>query len=156
MQINKITIYLSTFYAALYAFCIAGGNHRSNQALNLANHLSKKLGFLSGSVGFNSSVQSAGVNESAINADMITDIAIVIANCWYSLPTIPGINPTGTNTAAKIKGDGNYRCRNIFHSLVSSFFWRHFIVVDIMLHRFYHDNGIINHNTYRQHKAEHG
>ncbi|MNV38969.1 hypothetical protein D3C71_1305330 [compost metagenome] len=53
-------------------------------------------------VGFNKIEHNAGVNESAINADNITDTAIVMANCWYNLPTIPGIKPTGTNTAAKI------------------------------------------------------
>ncbi len=54
------------------------------------------------SVGFNNNVQSAGVNDNAINADIITDIAMVMANCWYKRPTIPGIKPTGTNTAASI------------------------------------------------------
>ena len=37
-----------------------------------------------------------------MNAESITEIAMVIANCWYSLPTIPGMNPTGTNTAARM------------------------------------------------------
>ncbi len=43
------------------------------------------------------------VNDKAIKADIITDIAMVMANCWYNRPTMPGINPTGTNTAANIK-----------------------------------------------------
>ena len=30
-------------------------------------------------------------------------MAIVIANCWYNLPTIPGKKPAGTNTAAKTR-----------------------------------------------------
>ena len=46
---------------------------------------------------------SAGVSDKATKAEIITDTAIVIANCWYNLPTIPGIKPTGTNTAANIK-----------------------------------------------------
>jgi len=68
----------------------------------LVNHLVSPLVFLLGSVGFNSMVHSAGVSESAIKAEIITEMAIVMANCWYSLPTMPGINPTGTNTAARI------------------------------------------------------
>ncbi|MNN75291.1 hypothetical protein D3C81_1915840 [compost metagenome] len=45
----------------------------------------------------------AGVKDKAINADSITDTAMVMENCWYNCPTIPGINPTGTNTAERIK-----------------------------------------------------
>src|ERR1700761_3228506 len=74
----------------------------SNHSLNLVNHLVRPLFFLLSSVGFNSNVQSAGVSDSAIKADIITEMAMVMANCWYSLPTMPGINPTGTNTAARI------------------------------------------------------
>src|SRR5580704_10443584 len=74
----------------------------SNQALNLVNHPVRPLFFFDSSVGFKSKVQRAGVSDNAINAEMITDIAIVMANCWYKRPTIPGINPTGTNTAARI------------------------------------------------------
>src|ERR1700722_9002929 len=75
---------------------------RSNQLLNLVNQPVSPLFFFDSSVGFKSKVQSAGVNDNAINADIITDMAIVIANCWYKRPTMPGINPTGTNTAARI------------------------------------------------------
>ena len=52
--------------------------------------------------GFRSKVHKAGVSDNAMNADSITDIAMVMANCWYKRPTMPGINPTGTNTAASI------------------------------------------------------
>src|ERR1700684_3929285 len=75
---------------------------RSNHALNLVNHPVSPLFFFDSSVGFKSRVQRAGVNDNAINAEMITDIAMVMANCWYNRPTIPGINPTGTNTAARM------------------------------------------------------
>ena len=52
--------------------------------------------------GFNKSVHKAGVRDKAIKADINTEMAMVMANCWYNLPTIPGIKPTGTNTAANI------------------------------------------------------
>ena len=42
------------------------------------------------------------LSDKAINAESNTEMAMVIANCWYNLPTMPGINPTGTNTAANI------------------------------------------------------
>src|SRR3984885_8335305 len=75
---------------------------RSNQSLNLVNHPVSPLCFFDSSVGFKSKVQRAGVNDNAINAEIITDMAIVMANCWYKRPTIPGIKPTGTNTAARM------------------------------------------------------
>ena len=53
-------------------------------------------------VGLNNSEQRAGVNDKATKDDINTDMAIVIANCWYKRPTMPGIKPTGTNTAASI------------------------------------------------------
>src|SRR5476651_1454765 len=74
----------------------------SNQALNLAKPLSKKFFLRLGSVGLSNKVHNAGVNDKAINAEIITEIAMVMANCWYNRPTMPGIKPTGTNTAAKI------------------------------------------------------
>ncbi len=49
------------------------------------------------------SVHNAGVSDKATKAEITTDTAIVMANCWYSLPTMPGTNPTGTNTATRIK-----------------------------------------------------
>ena len=52
--------------------------------------------------GFSSSAASAGLSVSALNADRITDIAIVTANCWYNLPVMPGMKAVGTNTAARI------------------------------------------------------
>src|ERR1700756_4333969 len=74
----------------------------SNQSLNLLNHLVRPFAFSPLGVGLSSKVHSAGVNDKAINAEIITDIAMVIANCWYNRPTMPGMKPTGTNTAARI------------------------------------------------------
>src|SRR5439155_2540398 len=36
---------------------------------------------------------------SALNADKMTEIAIVKANCWYKRPVIPGRNAVGMKTA---------------------------------------------------------
>src|SRR5258708_3944650 len=72
--------------------------------LKEAKNFSNIFFFASGSFGCLSKREhKAGVRDKATNADIITDTAIVIANCWYNLPTIPGIKPTGTNTAASIK-----------------------------------------------------
>ena len=51
------------------------------------------------SFGFSSSAASAGLSVSALNADRITEIAMVTANCWYSRPVMPGMNAVGMNTA---------------------------------------------------------
>src|SRR5271169_5623566 len=53
-------------------------------------------------VGLRRRLHSDGVSDKAINAERTTEIAIVMANCWYNRPTMPGIKPTGTNTAARI------------------------------------------------------
>ena len=45
---------------------------------------------------------SAGDSVSALNAEISTEIAIVIANCLLRLPWIPPMNATGMNTAARI------------------------------------------------------
>src|ERR1700751_3155268 len=41
---------------------------------------------------------SAGESVSALNAEMAMENAIVIANCLYRMPVVPGKNETGTNT----------------------------------------------------------
>jgi hypothetical protein len=56
-------------------------------------------------VGFNSTEHSAGLSESAGQAEIITEMPIVTANCWYGRPVIPGINAVGTNTAARINAN---------------------------------------------------
>src|SRR3546814_683877 len=45
---------------------------------------------------------NAGVSVRAMNADKSTETAMVMANCWYSNPTMPGMKPTGMNTAARM------------------------------------------------------
>src|SRR5690606_12266619 len=46
------------------------------------------------------SAHKAGLSVSATNPEMVTDNAIVIANCLYNSPVIPPKNAAGTNTAA--------------------------------------------------------
>ena len=68
---------------------------------------------------------------------------------------MPGIKPTGTNTEAKISAIAITGAE--FPSWhVGSLFWRHVLLIDIMLHRLYHNNSIIHHYTDGQHKAKHG
>src|SRR6476646_11147694 len=43
--------------------------------------------------------ESAGVNVSALNAEMETENAIVSANCRNRMTVVPGNSATGTNTA---------------------------------------------------------
>ena len=52
---------------------------------------------------FSSIAQSAGVSDSALNADSSTEIAMVSANCLYMLPTSPPSMATGTNTAQRMR-----------------------------------------------------
>ncbi len=73
-----------------------------NRSLNQKKNLFKPLDFLFRCMGLSITEQRAGVSDRATKAEIKTEIAIVIANCWYNLPTMPGINPTGTNTAARI------------------------------------------------------
>src|ERR1700744_2198107 len=75
-----------------YAF-VTLVNVRLNQSKNPFNNPPRP------SFGFNNNADSAGLSVSALNADKITEIAIVTANCWYNRPVIPGINAGGTNTA---------------------------------------------------------
>ena len=44
---------------------------------------------------------SAGLSVRALIEEIATDMAIVIANCWYNLPVMPPIAATGTNTAIR-------------------------------------------------------
>ena len=55
--------------------------------------------------GRSSIADSAGDSVSALNAEIITEIAIVIANCLFSRPWMPLMKPTGMNT------DGQDRAR---------------------------------------------
>ena len=48
---------------------------------------------------FNSGAHIAGVSVSATKPEIVTDTAIVIANCRYISPTSPPRNATGRNTA---------------------------------------------------------
>ena len=45
----------------------------------------------------------AGLNVSELNAEKTNEKTIVIANWLYSLPVSPGMNATGTNTAASTR-----------------------------------------------------
>src|SRR5579859_935820 len=102
MHANIMTTYLEPLIqrrTPLEYFSVTRSNHLSNATKNRA----MKFLFFSRCEGRSRSVQRAGVSDKAINAERITEMAMVMANCWYNLPTIPGIKPTGTNTAARIR-----------------------------------------------------
>ena len=102
MHTNRIIIYLDPLILLFTPFVYFAVT-LSNQFVKLDKTIcSSPFAFCFYLVGFNNKVQSAGVNDKAMNADIITDMAMVMANCWYNLPTMPGIKPTGTNTAASI------------------------------------------------------
>ena len=54
-------------------------------------------------LGLSKIAASAGLKVNALKADKQTDIAMVMANCWYKRPVMPPVNATGINTADKIK-----------------------------------------------------
>ena len=43
---------------------------------------------------------SAGLSVSAFSVEKQIATDIVTANCWYTLPVMPGMNPTGTKIAS--------------------------------------------------------
>ncbi len=49
--------------------------------------------------GRSSRAANAGLSVRALNAERITEMAMVTANCWYSRPVMPGTNAVGTKTA---------------------------------------------------------
>ena len=76
-------------------FSVATSNQRLNQLKNLWNTLLLSPG------GFSSIAASAGLSVRALIEEIATEIAMVMANCWYSLPVIPPMAATGTNTAIR-------------------------------------------------------
>ena len=55
---------------------------RPNQLLNLKNSLSRPREFSSRLLGFSSSTHRAGVSDKATKAEISTEMAMVMANCW--------------------------------------------------------------------------
>ena len=77
--------------------------------------------------GLSSSAHSAGVNVSATTPEIVTAVATVTANCWYSLPASPPRNATGTNTDTRTSSMATIapvtsRIDSIAASLGESFF----------------------------------
>ena len=54
-----------------------------NKLVDYINHKLQKLITFNGRI---IKVHNAGVNDNATNAEIKTDTAMVIANCWYNLP----------------------------------------------------------------------
>ena len=59
-----------------------------------------KKPFCGGSRRRSSRAHSAGESVRALNAEITTETAIVMENCWNNRPVMPPVNDTGTNTAS--------------------------------------------------------
>ena len=82
-------------------------------------------------------------------------MAMVIASTWYSRPTIPGIKPAAPKCSGQDQGDGHDgRGSPSWHS--SGLLGGHMLLVDIMLHCFDNDDGIVDHDPDGQHESKHG
>ena len=77
-----------------------------------------------------------------------------MANCWYNLPTIPGINPTGTNTAARIRAIATTGPEMSFIARSVASRGRKLFMINIMLHGFHDHDGIIYHDSNGQNKSK--
>ena len=66
---------------------------------------------------------------------------------------MPGTNAVGMKTAAKNQGDGNDRARHLFHRLLRGIVRGH-PLLDVVLDRLHHDDGIVHHQSDGQHQAE--
>src|ERR1700722_18191070 len=84
----RISVRLTLMYPS-----VARPKTRLNQSKNFAS--APALAFL----GRSSTAARAGLKLSALNAEMITEIAMVTANCWYNRPVMPGMKAVGMNTA---------------------------------------------------------
>src|SRR5579864_2645238 len=80
IQINNMTIYLDPLILFRTPFEYLSVT-RSNQTLYRKNNLFMPFASFVIRVGLNNNVQSAGVSDKATNAESITEIAIVMANC---------------------------------------------------------------------------
>ena len=120
---------------------------RLNQSKNLRS--SPWLSFF----GLSSSAASAGLSVSALNAERITEIAMVTANCWYSRPVMPGMNAVGTNTAESTSAMPITGPEISSIAFKAACFGRH-AFFDVPLHGLHHDDGVVHHQSDRQHQSE--
>src|SRR5215207_8245589 len=88
-RMSATTANLMTYVTAVPKSCVTWSTCRLNHANG------PRVG---GGLCFSRTAHIAGVTVSAINPDTDTEITIVIANCLYSWPVVPGRNAAGMNT----------------------------------------------------------
>ena len=71
------------------------------ESKNELNHLKRKISF--SFLGFSRMAHIAGVSVSATNPEMMTEVAIVIANCLYSSPVSPPRKAIGKKTEERTR-----------------------------------------------------
>ena len=96
---------------------------------------------------------SAGESVSALNAEMSTETAMVIANCLFSRPWMPLMTPTGMKTAARISAMPMTGPDDLLHRLQGGIARAH-ALLDVVLHRFDDDDRVVHDQSDRQHQAE--
>ena len=98
---------------------------------------------------------SAGDSVSALKAEIITEMAMVIANCLFRRPWMPPMNPTGMNTDARISAmlttGPDTSC---MAWSVASFGDNPSL--DMLFHRLDHHDRIVDHQADGEDEAEEG
>ena len=103
--------------------------------------------------GRSSSAQSAGESVSALIAEIITEIAIVSANCWYMRPVMPGTKATGMNTAESTSAIAMTGPDTSCIALMVASRGEQ-PVLDVVLDRLDHDDRVVDHEADREHEPE--
>src|SRR6185312_3032648 len=75
---------------------------RPKRQLNHAKNLPVRPWVCRSLLGLSKSAARAGLSVRALNAEISTEMAMVMENCWYIRPVIPGIAAVGMNTAARM------------------------------------------------------
>ena len=104
-------------------------------------------------LGRSSSADSAGDSVSALKAEMITDTAMVTANCWYSRPVMPGMNAVGMNTADRMMAMAMTGPETSSMPLSAASLGDK-PLLDVVLHDLDDHDGVVHHQADGQHQAE--
>ena len=86
---------------------------------------------------------SAGDSVSALNAEISTEIAIVMANCLFKLPWMPPMNADRDEHRRQDQRDADDRPRDFLHRLQRRVARRH-ALFDVMLHRLDDDDRVVD------------
>ena len=84
---------------------------------------------------------------------MSTETAMVTANCWYIRPVMPGMNAVGMNTADRMRAMATTGPDTSFHCLEGGVVRRQ-PLLDVVLHRLHHHDGVVHHEADGEHEAE--